>query len=98
VELIHPKVERILPKFSSKNELEGKSGIKYMTALWACKESIYKAVDIPGILFKEQIVLKKWGVKSNSAQFEFYESNGKTMYFECQIKWLHEQVLVFALK
>jgi 4'-phosphopantetheinyl transferase EntD len=98
VELIHPKVERILTKFSSESELQGKKEVKYMTALWACKESIYKAVDIPGILFKEQIILKKWNGDSSSAYFDFLGMDGKMMDFECEINWLGNQVLASALQ
>ncbi len=96
IEKIHPKVERIFQKFSNEDEIEGRNDLKIKTALWACKESIYKAVDVPGIHFREQIVLDKW--TEDGADFYFHSSGKQPEFFQCQIEWFNGHVLAFTLQ
>lgn len=56
VELFREKIIRVQRKFLNKDELEAYSDeVKFLTLIWSAKESIYKMLGIPGLIFKEQI-------------------------------------------
>lgn len=98
VERIDPKVERVFQKFSSESELGSRTDLKYKTAIWACKESIYKAVDTPGILFRDQIRLCEWKNEDSQVDFDFLKDKRATSRFSCEIRWFEDQVLAYTLE
>ncbi len=56
VELFREKITRIQKKFLTEDEAKKYSDdIKALTLIWSSKESIYKMLGIPGLIFKEQI-------------------------------------------
>ncbi len=56
VELFREKIIRIQDKFLSEQERKQFSqDISALTLIWSAKESVYKMLGIPGLIFKEQI-------------------------------------------
>lgn len=98
IEQVHPKVNRIFGKFSSSEELFGRNGTRFRTSIWACKESIYKALDTPGIHFREQIRLKGWQKNDSQIDFEFYAPDAISEKFSCEVRWFEDQVLAYTLE
>lgn len=85
IELIHPKVLRLLPRFANQRELDyaqsDNDNPSKATRIWTIKEAIYKAFGQLNIEFKTQIVT------------EFIDE--KPSY--CRIKKVNEDFLTFKL-
>jgi len=78
VERISEKVNSIKSKFLNQKELHYLSGdqetIK-LTRAWTAKESIYKALRKPGIIFSENILLEEFDSEAKSGIGKFISSN-----------------------
>ena len=59
IEYYNPKIFRIQNKFLNDQEVEefDVKDISILTLIWSIKEAIYKMEDIPGLLFKEHIIV-----------------------------------------
>lgn len=59
IEFFNPKIHRIKHKFLSTIEKErfDTENEEVLTLIWSIKEAIYKMEDIPGLLFKEHILV-----------------------------------------
>ncbi|QNL20809.1 4'-phosphopantetheinyl transferase superfamily protein [Hyphobacterium sp. CCMP332] len=56
VELFREKIIRIQDKFlTTKEKKQFSQNIPALTLIWSAKESVYKMLGIPGLIFKEQI-------------------------------------------
>ena len=63
IEEISEKVYRIKEKFCSNEELQNvdlKQKLKHLTILWSAKESLYKLLQDKSIIFKEDLIIKKF--------------------------------------
>jgi len=60
LQLIHPKIEKIVPRFLSKEELEGlseKNKLEQAHILWCAKETITKIYGKKDLIFSKQILI-----------------------------------------
>lgn len=59
IEFYNPKIHRIKHKFLAdiENERFDTEDEKILTILWSIKEAIYKMEDIPGLMFKDHILV-----------------------------------------
>ncbi|UKN03571.1 4'-phosphopantetheinyl transferase superfamily protein [Paracrocinitomix mangrovi] len=79
IEYYNPKIHRIKHKFLATLEKErfDTENEEILTLLWSLKEAIYKLEDIPGLLFKEHIVVQSLShrgkvlVTKNNMQHEY---------------------------
>jgi 4'-phosphopantetheinyl transferase len=60
IEFYNPKIHRIKNKFLARSEKEtfDTQNEEVLTLLWSIKEAVYKLEDIPGLLFREHIVVQ----------------------------------------
>ncbi len=76
VEEIRPKVQRVMHKFLSDEEIAAigdPPDIQMLILCWSAKETIYKLMGIQGLLFREQIRLQipsSWSEKPFDARVE----------------------------
>ena len=78
VERINNKVHSIKSKFLNEKEIHYLSGYKEtrnLTKAWTAKESIYKAVRMPGIIFSENILIEEFNNESTTGIGKFISTN-----------------------
>ena len=78
VERINKKVHSIKSKFLNEKEIHYLSGYKEtrnLTKAWTAKESIYKAVRMPGIIFSENILIEEFNNESTTGIGKFISTN-----------------------
>ena len=78
VERINKKVHSIKSKFLNEKEIHYLSGYKEtrnLTKAWTAKESIYKAVRMPGIIFSENILIEEFNNESKTGIGKFISTN-----------------------
>lgn len=91
IEKTNRKVQKIGPRFLHTNEWERwKNDQKALTLAWSAKESVYKALDIPGLSFRESIELAEF--TSEAMQIEVRKEK-LSIHWEAQAAW----VLTIAL-
>ena len=78
VERINNKVNSIKSKFLNEKEmhyLRGHRETRNLTRAWTAKESIYKALRMPGIIFSENILIEEFNNKSTTGIGKFISTN-----------------------
>ncbi|GIV32907.1 MAG: hypothetical protein KatS3mg031_0442 [Chitinophagales bacterium] len=61
VEEVRPKVQRVMHKFLSDEEMAGlvdSTDLRLLTLCWSVKESVFKVMGIPALSFREEIRLQ----------------------------------------
>ncbi len=97
IEKVGEKAQRIFPKFSNEKELPKHHSIEDYTRIWAAKESVYKALDIPGILFRDEMILVGWSHGKSVAEIEYRPKSGSHVLFECHLLDFENLILAFTL-
>ena len=82
LEHYNPKIFKIAQKFLSTEELDqfDLSNEVIITTLWSIKEALYKVLNIPGLIFRENIIITSIG-EENSAEVH-YQGSIKTFLFQ----------------
>jgi len=78
VERINNKVHSIKSKFLNQKEIDYLRGYKEtrnLTRAWTAKESIYKALRMPGIIFSENILIEEFNNESKTGIGKFISLN-----------------------
>ena len=78
VERINNKVNSIKSKFLNEKEmhyLRGHRETRNLTRAWTAKESIYKALRMPGVIFSENILIEEFNNESKTGIGKFISSN-----------------------
>ncbi len=78
VERITKKVNSIKSKFLNQKEinyLSSNEDTRTLTRAWTAKEAIYKAVQKPGIIFSENILLEEFNYEARTGIGKFISSN-----------------------
>jgi len=78
VERINNKVNSIKSKFLNEKEmhyLRGYRETRNLTRAWTAKESIYKALRMPGVIFSENILIEEFNNESKTGIGKFISSN-----------------------
>ncbi|HKC68859.1 MAG TPA: 4'-phosphopantetheinyl transferase superfamily protein [Bacteroidia bacterium] len=99
IEKVRDKILNIKDKFLAKKELEHLKNAppeKY-TIYWGAKEAIYKALDIGGLIFAEQIFIKDFtyshtGGKIYAVVHNLFEEKKHTLHY----KVLDNYILVYT--
>lgn len=95
IEVIRDKIIRIEKKFLSESELQQFSGkANELTLLWSAKESLYKMLDTPGIIFKEEF--HTLSVNSRSVEMNIKLRNGFHRIIDIPYMFFEDQVLTYA--
>jgi phosphopantetheinyl transferase len=82
IEQHRSKVKRVAHKFVNPKDQLPTNGIPDLITLWCSKEAIYKALSIPGVSFRSDIVVKidsdtKWSASYKDQAFDCYASHWK---------------------
>jgi phosphopantetheinyl transferase len=96
VDIEYPRevVRKIQQKFLSENELKAyKDDIEQLTLIWSLKESMYKMLNRPGLLFKSQLELVS--KEKDSAVMSYNEKNEKSFY-RLKFKTIDKHVLTYV--
>ena len=78
VERINNKVNSIKSKFLNEKEmhyLRGYKETRNLTRAWTAKESIYKALRMPRVIFSENILIEEFNNESKTGIGKFISSN-----------------------
>ncbi len=78
VERINNKVNSIKSKFLNEKEmhyLRGYGETRNLTRAWTAKESIYKALRMPRVIFSENILIEEFNNESKTGIGKFISSN-----------------------
>ena len=78
VERINNKVNSIKSKFLNEKEmhyLRGHRETRNLTRAWTAKESIFKALRMPGVIFSENILIEEFNNESKTGIGKFISSN-----------------------
>lgn len=59
IEATRPKILKVIPRVTSKEELKHISNEKEATHFWCAKEALYKLYDKPGLDFSKQLLVQK---------------------------------------
>ncbi|GIZ15123.1 4'-phosphopantetheinyl transferase family protein [Capnocytophaga catalasegens] len=83
IEKKQTRIERLAYRFtqwkSGKNNLQSEK-ISILTKIWAAKEALYKAADVPSVDFKEHLILDKNSIQAN-------EFSARITHPQCQEKY-----------
>ena len=83
VERINNKVNSIKSKFLNEKEmhyLRGYKETRNLTRAWTAKESIYKALRIPRVIFSENILIEEFNNESTTGIGKFISSDQETIF------------------
>lgn len=75
IEDFREKILRINKKFMADSEFDqfGSNDLETSTLLWSAKESIYKMLGIPGLIFKEDMICEKIDFEKGQMHFQLAE-------------------------
>ncbi len=96
IQLKENKILNVQDKFlndSEKLNIKYQSDINYLTMIWTAKESIYKAIDIKGISFSNNIIIRK--ISKNKGQGYYIDGKVKDK-FNLVFFLIEDYVLCFA--
>lgn len=102
IEAIRPKVLRIRHKFINENEaavLGQEPSVKDLILCWSAKETVYKLMRIPGLSFKEQILLQlPSNILSKGNLCAQVYVNAETFNLELQYEFFDNYVLTYCIE
>ena len=98
IEIMHDRILKIKDKFLE-TELNYPEKLEVATALiyWNIKESIFKALDKPGIDFKKNILVPPLDIKKNVVK-SWYIDDHKIYSFDTCFKISKKYTLAFVIK
>jgi 4'-phosphopantetheinyl transferase EntD len=100
IQVISPKIELIKKKFCTKNELDFVSKnetLQKLHLIWSVKESIYKQVKIPGIIFKEEMEIEPFELKEKGRINARVDKGESRVMMELEYEILGDFTLVYTL-
>lgn len=79
IEYYKDKIHRIKHKFLAQDEyhLLNTDDLKELTTIWSIKEAVYKLMNVPGLLFNENIIVKS---TENQPELEVALNGSSTAY------------------
>ena len=83
IERINKKVYSIKSKFLNEKEmhyLRGYGETRNLTRAWTAKESIYKALRMPRVIFSENILIEEFNNESTTGIGKFISSDQETIF------------------
>ena len=83
IERINKKVYSIKSKFLNEKEmhyLRGYGETRNLTRAWTAKESIYKALRMPRVIFSENILIEEFNNESKTGIGKFISSDQETIF------------------
>ncbi len=98
IEQLRPKILRIQDKFLSEEERKRYFGnIELLTLIWSAKESIYKALEISGLIFKEEINCKLDTIYEKGNFFaSVHPKNQPSIEMKIHYQILEDQILTYC--
>lgn len=98
IEKISERMKRIANRTFSQEEIKfANNDIKMLTALWCCKEAVYKIVNESGISFKDNIMIKKFSL-GEKIKCEYKNKDGNIEVFILSSKEIFNHILVWCIK
>lgn len=93
IEYFKEKIQRIKHKFLAEDEYKflDTNNIKELTTVWSIKEAVYKHMNIPGLLFNENIVILN---TSGQPKLEI-RLNGKKTVYNFEILYFEEYLITY---
>lgn len=101
LQIIQPKIERIIPRFSSNEEmayLSREKRLEHAHVLWCAKEALYKVYSRKELIFREQLLI---------SPFEYDDEGGvingriiledETQEYQLKYEKLDDYMLVYLL-
>lgn len=98
VQLNENKIFNIQDKFlnpSEKLNIGENPSLKILTMIWTSKESIYKAVDLKGISFSDNIKIEKV-VEEDKTGIGYYTNGSEKVKFDLKFFYVDEYTICFA--
>jgi phosphopantetheinyl transferase len=96
IEIIRDKILRIERKFLNEEELDNFSGnTDQLTILWSVKESLYKMLNTPGIIFREEFHSRK--ITDQYVEMEISLKSGYQTTIQVPFKIFDGQVLTYCI-
>lgn len=82
IEQHRSKIKRVVHKFINPNDQLPTEEIPDLITLWCTKEAVYKALSVPGVSFRSDIVVridsdKKWSASYQDQTFDCYALHWK---------------------
>ena len=100
IEFIHPKIERVIHKFLSQDEINAADScdkILYYHICWCAKEALYKLNGRKGINFIGDIVIKPFICKGKGSFYASIKIDGEVREFLMEYYKLNEYMLVYVI-
>jgi len=98
VQLNENKIFNIQDKFlnpSEKLNIGENPSLKILTMIWTSKESIYKAVDLKGISFSDNIKIEKV-VEEDKTGIGYYTNGSEKVKFDLKFFYIDEYTICYA--
>ena len=98
VQLNENKIFNIQDKFlnpSEKLSIGENPSLKILTMIWTSKESIYKAVDLKGISFSDNIKIEKV-VEEDKTGIGYYTNGSEKVKFDLKFFYIDEYIICYA--
>jgi 4'-phosphopantetheinyl transferase len=102
IQLINPKIERLYPKFMSKQEqysLAGERNIEHISVFWGAKEALYKAYGKRDIDFRLNMIVNTFELDFDKGITDGYViKDDIRIDFNIFYKKLENYILVYAIE
>ena len=98
VQLNENKIFNIQDKFLNPTEklnIGENPSLKILTMIWTSKESIYKAVDLKGISFSDNIKIEKV-VEEDKTGIGYYTNGSEKVKFDLKFFYIDEYTICYA--
>ena len=98
IQIKQNKIFNIQAKFlnpSEKLNIGESPSLKILTMIWTSKESIYKAVDLKGISFSDNIKIEKV-VEEDKTGIGYYTNGSEKVKFDLKFFYIDEYTMCYA--